>query len=201
MVDILAGFPEIYVIRHGQTIWNAEGRHQGRRDSALTQLGLSQAREMGDLLCQEREDWSSFSALFSPQGRAAQTAAYVFGALGLEGATDRRLREVAFGDWEGKTADDIAACGPEMVRMMEEDPFALHFLSPGGETFEDMAERCQAFLADLTGPAVIVCHGITSRVMRGIWLGLDFGQMSELPGGQGCIFHLGPHGHRRIAGQ
>ncbi|SEW21544.1 probable phosphoglycerate mutase [Aliiroseovarius sediminilitoris] len=192
-------YPEIFVIRHGQTEWNLARRQQGRLDSPLTELGCQQARDMGEMLQRvvgEREDIKAFS---SPQGRALQTAALSLAPFGWPVTEDARLCEVAFGAWEGLTQARIKAGWPALAAMSEEDPINWHFRSPGGERYRDLELRADAFLGDLAGPAVIFTHGILSRVLRTRWMGLTADDMLDLPGGQGIIFHLSPrHGHRTI---
>ena len=68
-------YPALYILRHGQTVWNASGRMQGRADSPLTALGVSQAGEQGEILA--NEGLEGFSAWCSPLGRAQQTAQIV----------------------------------------------------------------------------------------------------------------------------
>jgi len=191
-------YPEILVLRHGQTEWNREGRHQGQRDSPLTDHGLQQARDQGTILAALDADWTGFDAFFSPQLRAARTAELALGAINKTGRADDRLKEVAFGAWEGRTPDEIERVQPGFEKARDDDPFGVHFHSPGGENFAQMAARCQSFLSDLQRPTVIVCHGITSRVLRGLWLGTDSDGMSDLPGGQGCVFRLNDAGHTTL---
>ena len=65
-----------------------------------------------------------------------------------------------------------------------------HFNSPGGETFAMISARALEFLNDLDEPAVLVTHGVTSRVLRGLCLGLCQADRLKLPLDQGCIYHL-----------
>src|SRR5437588_638163 len=96
----------IYLARHGETVWNRDGRFQGRLDSPLTRRGLDQARRMGETLAAriprgERRDWTIVA---SPLGRAQHTARIIAGILGLAGAdieTEARLAEVDIGSWAG----------------------------------------------------------------------------------------------------
>ena len=181
-------YPEIYVLRHGQTEWNAVGRHQGQLDSPLTAKGRAQAAHMGRILA-ERPLPAELRVFASPSGRARDTADIACGPLGRDITHDARLMEVGFGKWEGLTAVEIDAQFPEMSDKAD-DMFGWHFTSPDGETFDQMHSRVSGFLNDLATPAIIVTHGITSRLLRGIWLGLDFAGMRDLTGGQGCIYHL-----------
>lgn len=184
----VADFPEILVIRHGQTEWNAVGRHQGRKDSPLTAKGVEQARRIGVALVSGQFTLDGFGFFSSPQKRARDTAEIVLKGSDGKVTEDERLCEIGFGAWEGRTREEIDIEWPELQDMG--DMFGWHFIAPGGESFEEVYARAESFLSNLPGPAIIFTHGITSRVLRGIWLGLDFDGMREIGGGQGCIFQL-----------
>lgn len=190
-------YPEIFVLRHGQTEWNREGRHQGRKDSPLTSLGRDQAAQQGRILRSVGLSDASVACFCSPQGRAAATADIALSAIAATAIRDDRLMEINFGQWEGLTLDDIDAHWPGTTDA-EPDPFLWSFCAIGGERFDDMAARCASFLGTLTRPTVIITHGITSRVLRGLWLGLDVSEMSDLGGGQGCVYHLRDGAQNRL---
>lgn len=183
-------YPEIFVLRHGQTEWNREGRHQGRLDSPLTERGRAQARQQGEILTVALAGRDDFAAFTSPQGRAFDTAQLALASMAVTATVDPQLCEISFGDWEGLKTEDIAARWPEHCKSAAQDPFAWHFLAVRGESFAQICDRAGAFLTALDRPSIIVTHGITSRILRGLWLGGDFGAMAALPGGQGCVFHL-----------
>jgi len=195
----VASYPDIYVIRHGQTEWNVVNRYQGHLDSPLTNLGRAQALAVGRTLLRELGHHPDLSAFTSPQGRAADSAALILGDLGLSAKTDERLQEIAFGRWEGLTLEKILSGWPDKAAMAATEPFLWHFQAPGGERLAALKTRCRAFLKDLSGPSIVVTHGVTSRMLRGIWLGLEDRETAMLPGGQGVIYHLGAAcGHRAI---
>lgn len=176
--------PPLIIFRHGQTEWNREGIHQGRLDSPLTEMGRQQAMGLAALLQMliEGQDWQAFT---SPTGRAKTTAELALGPLGMAATMDDRLQEVHFGDWQGRTTAEI----DEMSGSMKsDDPFLWNFASPGGENLTELQQRVAGFVKDLSGPSIISTHGITSRVLRGLVLGLDADGMRELDGGQGCLF-------------
>ena len=175
--------PELYILRHGETIWNREGRMQGALDSALTDLGQAQARAMGALLA--GVDLTGHRLYCSPLGRARATAALAFDRPPI---LDPRLREIEVGLWTGLTRPDILARWPGANE--DEDMLEFYARAPGGEGFAALWDRVSAFLADLTGPAVIVTHGVTSRFLRTAALGLTPADLNGVPGGQGVIFRL-----------
>lgn len=95
----------IYLTRHGETEWNKENRLQGWRDSNLTEKGINNALKLG-----ERLNETSFNAIYSsPSGRAFQTAKYVRLERDIPIITDKDLREIFLGEWEGKTREEIEA--------------------------------------------------------------------------------------------
>lgn len=169
-------------MRHGQTVWNAEGRMQGILNSPLTPKGEAQAAQQGAIL--RAQPLEGFDFISSPQGRAVQTAGIALAGIADMVHTDIRLREISVGDWAGLSRDDLPM---EDV----EDPFMAQYeAAPGGEGVAGVEIRVRAFLADLKGPAVLVTHGITSRVLRSVIVGGDALATSTIHGGQGCVYHL-----------
>src|SRR5690348_12200477 len=98
---------DVYLLRHGETQWNADGnRYCGRTDISLTKKGISQAELVHDQLKQIR-----FDAVYSsPLRRATYTAQIASGIN--EVITDKRLIEVDFGNWEGKTREEFISEDP-----------------------------------------------------------------------------------------
>ena len=189
-------FPELFVLRHGETEWNRARRWQGVLDSPLTEKGRAQAVAMGEMLRSESVTATSHQILSSPQGRAVETARLAFGDAGAI-QPEPLLREISVGDWAGLTMDEIDARWP--------GPEDEHFLgryarAPGGEPFGALWERVGKVLDLISRPTVIVTHGITSRFLRTRAMGLSLDQIEELPGGQGVIFHL-KDGEHRILGR
>jgi probable phosphoglycerate mutase len=175
-------FPPLLILRHGETEWNAEGRLQGHLDSPLTARGLAQAEAQRAVLA--GLDLRGIKAYASPQGRAFRTASIALVGLVPQIETDLRLAEIGLGQWAGMRREEVRAlCGIE-------DPLGLYELAPGGEGFAALEQRCRAFLAGLAHPAVLVTHGITSRMLRCIALGRDRADLAALPGGQGVVYHL-----------
>lgn len=174
--------PDLYILRHGETVWNQEGRFQGWQDSPLTDKGQDQARQQRVIL--EQLDNMPGTAFVSPLGRTRETAALALPAH-CKITIDDRLQEIHFGQWEGKTREEI-----EQLTDMSMDTGLWHFHSPGGEAERDITARVQAFLTSLDGPAIVVTHGITSAILRGLCMGLDAAAAIALPKDQGCVFHV-----------
>jgi len=170
----------IYLIRHGQTELNREGRYQGRIDSALTALGIAQAQAVGRRLAQIKADAGGDWRLeTSSQGRAVQTARLIAEAAGLgEPQPDERLIEASYGELEGLTRPEVDARWPELAGLR-----GTFGRAPGGETMEALTARAAAWLADHRDAAVrtiAVSHASTGRVLRGLYLGLPIEAVREL---------------------
>lgn len=147
----------LYLIRHGQTAYNASGRVQGWLDVPLDDAGMLQAISVSRRFADK-----NISAIYtSPLSRAAETAKAIASVCKREIILDIRLREYNMGDWTGLTGDEIAATAPGYHLANHEA------LIPNGETAQDMRKRVDAFLADVLAKhtsrdtVVVVSHGGT----------------------------------------
>lgn len=168
--------PVIYYVRHGQTEWNAAGRLQGHRDIPLNERGRQQALAaalvLRDLLTKRQLQAQRLPFVASPLDRARQTMELLRGGLDLapgDYGLDDRLREVAYGDWEGSTLTEARAISPEIFAARERDKWSV--APPGGESYADLTKRVRGWLATLTGDTVVVAHGGTMRAVM-VELGL-----------------------------
>ncbi len=174
-------------MRHGETEWNLAGRWQGHLDSPLTTKGIDQAKHLNTIL--QAQDLDGFTARISPQGRAVHTAALALGGVIGHMHTDPDLAEITIGDWTGWTRAAIH----EHTGPVPE--FAHYDLAPGGEGYAGLRQRCVRFLENLNGPAVVVTHGMTSRMLRMVALDMPTSDIAKLPGGQGVIFKISDGKH------
>ena len=165
----------IYLLRHGQTRFNAEQRLQGRCNSDLTDKGEAQAIAMGRRLAVELADPARWTVYASPLGRARQTALLVCEQLGL--AADRivwddRLMELGMGEWESRRVPELLAAHPELD--LEEPDWYLQ--APNGESFQSIQRRAQAWLQDegIAKHAIVVSHGLFGAMLRGAYADLDY---------------------------
>lgn len=183
----------IYLIRHGQTEYNREGRLQGQSDSALTEVGRGQARHCAALLSARVRApviWSS------PLARAAETARLVALELPADAPRlDARLAEASFGLWEGLTRPEIEARWPGIRKRHPPREWKLH--APGGEDIGHLTTRLGAALEDAKahpGDVILVSHGIAGRLIRGLHANLPLGAAMHLPAPQGVVYRLLPGG-------
>jgi glucosyl-3-phosphoglycerate phosphatase len=165
----------LFIARHGETVFNAAGRMQGMHaHTPLTREGCEQATDMGVALKRHVEDGTPLALLSSPAGRTLQTLALVVEELGRDfhsHDTDARLREIDVGDWEGCYYQDIA---PDIRTIMDMEHKLFIKRAPGGEDYGDVAERVRAWLGEQSfdQDMLVITHGMTARVLRGILLGL-----------------------------
>ncbi|MCC7274967.1 MAG: histidine phosphatase family protein [Alphaproteobacteria bacterium] len=178
----------VWLVRHGETEWNAGRRLQGQQDSPLTERGRRQAVAIADLLGRLLPREEPIRLVTSPLGRTRATAAPIAAALGLEPVHDARLAEIGLGAWEGMTWDEIDAQFPGA--LADAAPHERYFRAPGGESHAAMAERLGGWLADAEGHTVAVSHGMAGRVLRGLYGGLDPIEALRLPTPQDGVFRL-----------
>ncbi|WP_297576551.1 histidine phosphatase family protein [uncultured Deefgea sp.] len=163
----------IYLLRHGQTKLNLERRMQGHCDSALTELGVAQARAMGATLRAELGSLDNWPVFASPLGRAMQTAELVCAELGLASRSiqpEPRLIEVGFGEWEQQQVQTLHTQYPHLATLPD-----WYFQAPGCEPYADVVQRLENWLADDTLPdqLIVVAHGLLGRILRGIYAQLS----------------------------
>ncbi|PZA05953.1 MULTISPECIES: histidine phosphatase family protein [unclassified Meiothermus] len=144
---------EIWLVRHGETLWNAEGRLTGWSDVALSARGEAQARALFPLLAAEPFD----SVVSSDLSRAVQTARLAYGEPG------RRLwalRELDFGRLEGRKWAELAESYKAALLAFE------GFEAPGGESTAELRSRVYGFLAGLPpGRHLAFTHGGVLRLV------------------------------------
>ncbi|WP_421996950.1 histidine phosphatase family protein [Reyranella sp.] len=194
----------LYMLRHGETAWNTERRMQGTKDSALTERGRAQALAMGRTLAAElARDPGPTVFLRSPLGRVRETSEIVGRVLGLDPAEwrdDARLAELGYGDWEGFSWKEIELTHPTALSDWRADPHG--YCPPGGETHSQLRERSAAVLAEIAASrtrTVVVGHGVSGAVLRGLNLGLDARAMFVLEKPQDAFFRLLAGREERIA--
>jgi probable phosphoglycerate mutase len=162
--------PILYYLRHGETDWNAEGRLQGQRDIALNALGRRQAASCGELLralfARDSRTPQEFDYVSSPLIRARATMELAREMLGLDPsgyATDPRLAEMSFGQWEGRTYAELRAAERPALAARERDKW--RFAPPEGESYEQLAERVSQWYATLQNDTVAAAHGGVARAL------------------------------------
>jgi broad specificity phosphatase PhoE len=153
--------PEVWLMRHGETVWSAAGRHTGSTDVPLTDVGRVAARRLGAYVATQ-----SFAAVFtSPLGRARETCELA--DLSGLAIVDEDLREWDYGDYEGLTTAEIRETRPDWTVWRDG--------CPGGEVADDVAARVDRVVGRLRerdGVIAVFGHGHCLRVLVARWVGL-----------------------------
>jgi 2,3-bisphosphoglycerate-dependent phosphoglycerate mutase len=167
------GTTRLTIVRHGETEWNVAMRLQGKQDSKLTKLGLSQAKHAAQALKHRKFDM----LISSDQGRAIDTANQINVYHGLQLQLSSNLRERNFGIMEGLTRDEVKVKYPEVHEgyMKRKSNYQI----PDGESlvqfYSRVTEELIRIVNQLTGHHIlIVTHGgvldCTMRMVFGISL-------------------------------
>jgi alpha-ribazole phosphatase len=151
----------LILIRHAEPVEDMRGRCYGSLDVGLSSEGLRNAQRLAGLECN--------AVYSSPRIRALDTARAITGDVRI----DDDLRELDFGELEGRTYDEIAASEPELYRAWMECPTTVTF--PGGESFALLKKRALAALDRIRAAhetAVVVTHGGIIRAALAEWLSM-----------------------------
>lgn len=155
---------ELYLIRHGLTVWNAAGRLQGNADIELNEQGREAAAKLGNEL-----DDTEFDVIYSsPRIRAFETSCLIRGRRNIQIIRDERLRELSFGDMEGAFYTDWNS---------PESPYRFFFTEPdkynpppNGESLEDLCSRTKDFIQSVLEKdwqnkkrVMVVAHGALNK--------------------------------------
>jgi glucosyl-3-phosphoglycerate phosphatase len=167
----------IFIARHGETVFNAAARMQGQHQihTPLTSKGFAQADEMGRNLALWLGTHQAMSLWSSSAGRALQTLAIITEHIGAdwhEARADDRLQEIDVGEWSGRAYNEIES---EIGPFIDRDAALFTVKAPGGEDYGDVAARLSSWIADTAserGDRLVLMHGMSSRVLRGLLLGL-----------------------------
>jgi len=183
---------DLYLTRHGQTVWNVEVRMQGRLNSPLTDDGIRGALTLRDKI----RDIPFSKCYTSPMPRALHTALLLIGERSVPLVIEASLAEMDLGSWEGMSAADAKIQYPEVFYRFRNRP-DLYVPPKEGETFAEVVARAKDFLKDLeslpddTGPILGVTHCI---LLQAIVMLCDGRPLSTLRTGQEvdqtALFHL-----------
>ncbi len=166
----------LYLVRHGETNWNAVGKFQGHSDVPLSEVGRRQATRLAQYLKNIKID----VVLASDLKRALETAQIISGKPADEIITDHNLREINFGHWEGLTYDEINASYGEILQKWRKEP--LNTRIPGGEVFSEVAERTTAAVQKIIDQypnknVLVVSHGAAIRAIICSIMGIDLNKL------------------------
>ncbi len=156
---------QIYIVRHGETLWNKDGKLQGATDIELSENGRDVARMTGAAL----KDTVIDRIYSSPLKRAYETACLIRGDRHIDIVCDDRLREVCFGNLEGQRMSDMKADPDSHFQHFFDRP-ELYVPDENGEKLQDLCKRTAQFMEEVILPqadslerVMIVGHGAMNK--------------------------------------
>ena len=178
---------KLFLIRHGQTSWNEEGRYQGDHDIELNQVGIKQAKLAAKYL--SRVEFANIYS--SPLKRTLYTAETIKGRRNLKIKVREDLKEVSFGKWEGLKFLEINEKYHKDYHAWLEDPYNNR--PTGGENFKEITERTTTEInrivsenADGSSVAVIAHGGVILSLLV-YWLQIPLARWKSIIQRQGAI--------------
>lgn len=179
----------LFLVRNGETAWNAEGRYQGQANPELNQRGVEQAKRVAETL-----RGIQFDAAYTSDLDRAHSTAEILSEDGMWILSDSRWREMSFGEWEGKRFEEIAELDSDRLREWVKDPVASP--PPGGESLLELSERVRSAAIELceqypNGNVLVITHGGPIRCLVAELVLGDLHRMSEVQTEPGSITLLG----------
>lgn len=160
----------LLLVRHGETVWNADAVYRGRSEIPLSETGRSQAELLGRKLAEQ-----GVTALHtSPLMRACETAEAIERHVGVTARVEPDLTDLDCGEWEGLSDREVKERYPDLRRTWLSTPHLVRL--PGGETLDEVSARVGRVLAEVLsrpGVVVLVSHRVVHKVAICTLLGLD----------------------------
>ncbi len=160
----------LFLVRHGRTALNAQGRFRGRLDPPLDERGLQQAEVAARRIAPGAPGAPGGPAAVwaSPLHRTVQTARAITARAGCDLSTTADLIDLDYGEWEGLTPQEAERAHPEAYAVFRSDPLAA--AAPGGERVADVEARVMRSLHELadgyTGATIVaVTHELPIRLV------------------------------------
>jgi len=168
----------LYLIRHGETDWNKEGKYTGQTDIFLNETGRQQAREAAKALKIHNPKVIYTSDLI----RAVETAQLIAKELHIPIIQDKRLREINQGEWEGLHISEIHSRYGNQFISHRDNPLIVS--APNGESIAEVKTRVIDFLNEITvkhpsEQIVISSHGLVLGIIRTIAMDIPINKVFE----------------------
>ncbi|MFQ3355631.1 MAG: broad specificity phosphatase PhoE [Paracoccaceae bacterium] len=180
-------YPELFLLRHGETEWNSIGRLHGQKNSSLTNFGKEQAFGQAEFI--KELSLSSDTLIYSsPLGRSIETAKIISTHCRLDVRVDDNLSEVMMGEWQGLTWLEIETSYSDIISTSI-NRFDASLMAPEGEGYGALLVRAKSFLGNINKPSIIVSHGVLLSVIRGVLCNLSYVKTCKLQQTQGVVFH------------
>lgn len=184
----------MYIVRHGQTIWNLNRKKQGWKDSPLTVKGIKQAEEVAKLIRSEVKELEEYKIVISPLWRCRQFSSLLCEYAGLnylDCLVEEGLKEHCYGMWEGLTELEIEDRFPGEMEKRRTPENHWTYSVPMGESYDLLNRRVIRVLEKYKNEKVIfVCHEMVSKVIRGHYGDLENLKTTKLKHAQNKVYKL-----------
>ncbi len=163
---------DLFLTRHGETLWNTQKRFQGWKNSPLTEKGIYQGIRLSRVVKNE-----GIEIIYtSPLERAFATAISAKGDMDIPVVVLDELMELSLGEWEGKTYEELKAEDSENFKVYWSSP--IDYIPRGGESYEELTERSRKavslMLKESRGKKILaVTHGMTLMTLIHVLTGKD----------------------------
>jgi len=194
-------YPTIYLIRHGETEWNLEGRYQGQKNSPLTQKGREQARLNALKLKKEIKNFDEVKIFSSPLGRAKDSAFIICDALNIEREriiVDERIKEFDYGIFEGQLKSFCQTAYAQEFNAREADKWSYQI--EGGESYEMVSQRLQPWFDEIKEETmvIVIAHEMINRTLRGLYFDFEHNKTLKLRQPNDLVLFLQENGERSV---
>ena len=176
----------LYLVRHGETEWNRDGRAQGRADIPLNDAGIAQSRALAEAF----SSMSVTAVMSSTLSRAVRTAEAIAAPHGLSVSTENDLLELDFGGLDGAPLREMRELFPDFFEHWTRDPATAQF-PDGGETLQQLQDRAWAVVESIARShepqdnVIVVSHAFAlySVMCRALGMPLsNYGRLRITPG-------------------
>ena len=187
----------VYLVRHGQTLWNSDMRFQGTSDIELSDLGIKQAQMLADRFAKVK-----LNAVYSSNlNRAVNTAKIVAQKHDLQVIEKEELKEICFGAWEGLNKTQIDEKWPGQLEEFFQNP--VSFCIPAGESFAQIQQRAYTCFEEILkqhkeSRILIVAHGAVIRAVLAEILKMDLSAVWNLRQENTAVNIINNYGERKI---
>lgn len=182
----------IWLARHGKTLWNLEGRYQGRKNSPLTPEGVAQAKAVGTFLSDK-----NIEIIFtSPLGRAIETTLIIQKMISVDWQIMPEIAEMSFGLFEEQLNLEMKQQHPDFFSIRQDPTKKVEIPYPEGESYQDVMERITQPILSLLGlekEILVVAHNSVNRVIRSVLLGKELINAVNLHQENNQIMQINPN--------
>lgn len=178
----------IYLIRHGETIWNCKSKTQGCTNIMLSRKGVLQGKAIADRLNSLKEEYVKIYS--SNLDRCLLTAKLISDKINKEITVIKDLREMNFGKWEGLTLEEIKKYYSKEYESWRKNPHMAYI--PDGENLKSVQKRCLKVLNQICeefneGSVIVVSHSVAIKTIILGLLNIDLSYFYKISQNNACI--------------